>query len=398
MRSLLVIFFCMLVVCCQAVERVKKDSWIGAREANNAFALDLFRHLSQNHDNVLVSPYSISAALGMTYIGAKDTTADQMKQVLHIATDPQSYAVTLSALNEMMNAKAGDQPFDLSSANAVWLSDRMSILDSYKNALKAFGGIHTANYGKPEAVRVQINKWVEEKTHDRIKDLLPQGSLTQDTLLTLVNALYLKAPWAVPFRAPVKGNFYLDNETAVQADMVRKTGRYAIEQTPSYDVVELPYEKGRAETPELVMRIYLPHEYDGLDRLKESLPIKGGFVGTVKSVDVTIPKCHIEGGVQLKDVLQSMGMNLAFSDRANFTGISDDKPGPKIGEVYHKTFIEVDENGTEAVAATAVVMVARSAVISREEPVVFRADHPFLFTIVEKKTGTILFVGQLTRV
>jgi serpin B len=365
----------------------------------NAFAFDLYDQLATEPGNLAYSPTSISLAMAMTWGGARGETADQIRDVLHLGADAAALhagnAARLSAWNDpartayelrVVNRLFGE-------ASATWQPDFLQLTDAqYGARLEALDFI-----GAPEPSRARINAWVEEQTKDRIKDLLPLGSIDSDTRLVLTNAIYFKGKWKSEFDpdATVAGDFHRIGATPVKAKMMHQRADLSYAKVDGVHVLEMPY-----TGDDLAMSILLPAEKDGLAALEQKLDAGtvAGFIGALapQQVDVTLPRFKLDPPepTKLKKPLQALGMSLPFTRDADFGGMSEDIHPLYIDDVYHKAFVEVNEEGTEAAAATAVVVRTESAVME-PEVVAFVADHPFVFLIRDVKSGAILFVGRV---
>lgn len=383
-----VIFNCGSIFADENVHQLAQD--------NSAFAFDLYHQLSGTEGNLFFSPYSVSTALAMTYGGARGETESQMAKALHFSSPQDKLSSEFAELRNDLNAAQGDGKVTLAIANSIWPSNRYKLLDSYIGLLKSDYGVSltSLDYTKPEAARVTINKWVENKTRDKIKDLIGPGVLTPATRLTLVNAIYFYGKWESLFQPKdtEKWRFQVSPDKTEDVPMMWQRAEFPYADTGSLQVLELPYQGG-----ELSMLIVLPKSTDGLNAIESGLSQKTLNEWTSKlaktEVIVRLPKFKMTWGTgDLTQQLQSLGMKDAFdANIANFAGMDGNPHGLCIGSVLHKAFIDVQEEGTEAAAATAVGMVAS---VAQAEPV-FLADHPFLFLIQDNKTGTILFMGRL---
>jgi serpin B len=371
---------------------------------NTAFALDLYRQLLEEagDENLFYSPYSLSVALAMTYAGAEGETAEQMAEALHLALpEPQLHAafnrldLLLASRGEGAEGK-DDQGFRLNVVNALWGQRDYEFLAGFLDTLaENYGaGLRTLDFASdPEGARKTINAWVEDQTEGRIEDLIPAGVLTALTRLVLTNAIYFNAAWAEPFNEArtEDDSFTLLDGSEVSVPMMHQTTNYAYAEGEGYRAVELPYDGN-----ELSMLIVLPEvgtlgDYEAgldaadlndiVDRLQH------------RSVTLAMPRFETRSAFSVVEALQALGMEDAFSQQdADFSGMTE-KPELYVSEVVHEAFVSVDEAGTEAAAATAVVMTLRSA--APMDPVEMRIDHPFLFFIRDVETGTVLFVGRI---
>jgi len=353
-------------------------------ESVNELAFDLYHKLAgQQGGNLFFSPYSISAALAMAYGGARGETGEQMNDVLHFA-GPDTTHPSFSYLRETLNKIEGKGYVQLSVANSLWPQKDYPFLPAYLTLTGKYYGceITPVDYrADAEGARRRINTWVEEQTNDKIKDLIAEGFLNAQTRLVLANAIYFKGDWASQFKpeATRPAPFMLMDGTRANVPMMSQTADFKLANTETVQALELPYEGG-----DLSMVVLLPNpgEKPALESL-EDLDFRE------MEVMVQLPKFKIETEFYLGKTLASLGMPLAFSGQADFSGM-DGSHNLLIDEVVHKAFIEVNEEGTEAAAATAVGIRATSM------PPQFIADHPFLFLIRENSTGTILFIGRVT--
>ncbi len=368
---------------------------------NTAFALDLYQQLRATGENLFYSPHSISIALAMTYAGARADTERQMADTLQFNLPQETLHPAFNALDLELASRGQDLEedarFTLNITNAIWGQQDHPFLGDFLDtlALHYGAGLRLVDFiGAPEPARLTINEWVEEQTEERIKDLIPEGAITTDTRLVLTNAIYFTASWLFPFDANLTtdGVFTTLEGQEISIPMMTSSRpmdlRYARGDT--FQAVELPYE-GR----EIAMLIIMPEAgafEDFEDRLdRESLEdISAGL--SMQSVQLTMPQFEFESQLSLTDILPEMGMTDAFLPRvADFSGM-DGERRLYITDVIHKAFVSVDETGTEAAAATAVIVGVESLPAIDVE---MRIDKPFLFLIQDLETGTILFLGRV---
>lgn len=369
--------------------------------AMNALGLDVWRGLraAGNEGNLVASPASIATALTMTYGGAGGATAEAMQSALHLAGSTEDSMIAAGAQVRAWNAPR--DAFELSVANRLFGDGRYGFRSEFVDATRTHFGAELARLdfrGAPDGARQEINHWVEGQTHDRIRDLLPEGSITDETRLVLVNAVYFHGAWASRFdaaRTEERPFFARGSEEVSVPTMHREGGRYG--EAEGVTLLELPY-----RGDELSMLFVLPRERDGLDALEarldaETVAAWAASTGPSDDVQVALPRFRIAtDSLALRPVLEALGMGVAFTDAADFTAMSEPGEVPlKISDVIHKAFVEVNEEGTEAAAATAVVMVMIESVSEPRMPPVFRADHPFLFFLRDVRTGAILFAGRV---
>ena len=370
-------------------------------ESNNQFALTLYSRLAEEagDKNLFVSPFSISSALGMTYAGARGETAEQMKSVLELNLPDERLHPAFASLNKQLNTAAGEEAYQLNTANALWGQEDYDFLDEFVNLTQEYygAGLRRVDYrtaaGREDA-RETINSWVSEETQGKIEELISRGVLTNLTRLVLTNAVYFKGLWASPFdqKRTEKAPFTLADGSTTEADMMYQKHRFGyLEMEGGTKLLEMPY-KG----DELSMVVLLPPEADGLDELEQDLSRERltGWLGKAhpREVKVYLPRFEMTWKTDLVKTLKAMGMEDAFSlPPADFSGMTGEKD-LFISNVVHKAYVKVDEEGTEAAAATGVVVGITS--VQPDQPV-FRADHPFLFCIRHRETGSILFMGRV---
>ncbi len=370
------------------------DVWALVR-GNNAFAFDLYSVVSSQDGNVFISPYSISSALAMTYAGARGNTAAQMADVLHYDLAPEQLHKLFSELSKAFNA--GGESYRLSVANALWSQVGLKLVPEYVSLAEKYydAGLKEVDFVyHTEEARSAINRWVEGKTEGKIIDLIAPGVLDPLTRLVLTNAIYFKGRWEQQFRPEqtAEAPFRLSTGKQVIVPFMHQAETFRYAETASAQVLELPYSGN-----ELAMTILLPKPDSSLAELEAAIRTDGVLsileALSPTKVDVSIPRFRFEAELLLNGYLEQLGMVNAFDDDiADFSGISD--TFLYITHVLHKAFIEVNEEGTEAAAATAVVMGTRS--IRLDLPKVFVADRPFVFLIRDVRTGSILFMGRLS--
>ncbi|MCR4406592.1 MAG: serpin family protein [Anaerolineae bacterium] len=368
---------------------------------NSTFAFGLYHFLKEEKGgNLFYSPYSISLALAMTYAGARGETEQQMADTLHF-TLPQDRLhpafndldLELASRGEGAKGKDG-QGFRLNIVNAIWGQQGYKFLPAFLDTLaENYGaGLRLLDFaGNPEASRVTINDWVSDQTEGRIKDLIPQGVIDKLTRLVLTNAIYFNAAWAEPFKKDLTtdGPFHLLDGSQVTVPMMKQTTSFGYAEGEGYQAVELPYD-GR----ELAMVIFLPAagKFETFENSLDAVKVEAIIESlNYREVALTMPKFEVESDFSLVDALAAMGMPVAFSAGADFSGM-DGTRNLYIGDVIHKAFVSVDEAGTEAAAATAVVM----KMTAMPEPAIeVTVDRPFIFLIRDIETGAILFVGRV---
>lgn len=369
-----------------------------AVKGNNEFALEMYSELNKEGKNLFFSPWSISSALAMTFEGAKGQTAKEMRTVLHFQENDLERRSSFAKIFNSLNKENSE--YQLSTANALWAQENYPFLENYINTTKKYYSAEFTNMDfktKTEESRKIINLWVEEQTNNKIKDLIPAGTLNSMTRLVLTNAIYFKGDWATQFdkEKTKKQDFKVSETETVQVDMMSlKEGEeeFKYAENELLQIIELPY-KGE----ELSMLVLLPknsmQEVESMLSTEKLAEWKDSM--HKKDVYVYFPKFKFETKYFIANNLKDMGMPTAFSMSADFSGMFDSEKIKEklfIAEVIHQAFVEVNEEGTEAAAATAVVMETTSAMPDYIE---FRADHPFIFLIQENSTGSILFMGKV---
>jgi len=379
--------------------RVRRNVKTLARD-NSAFAVDLYRQLCSEKGNVFFSPYSISAALAMTYAGAREKTEKEMAETLHFSLSQADLHPAFGELQAVLSRIQQAGNCKLHTANSLWPQQGQRFLNEYLSLAERYYGVsitpvdYTTEDAR-EAARRTINKWVEERTQGIIKDLLQPQHLNEFTRLVLSNAIYFKGLWERQFDPDdtKEAVFHLTQKKSIDVPMMNQEAEFGHTESRGLQILELPY-RGN----ELSMLVLLPNEIHGLSQLEGSLSVESieRWRSSLerKKVMVFLPKFKMTLAIELKPVLQAMGMIDAFQfPQANFAGFDGNPQWFFIGQVVHKAYVDVNEEGTEAAAATAVVMGMGGMGV---RPPVFRADHPFLFLIQESRTGSILFMGRVT--
>lgn len=364
--------------------------------ANNHFAFDLYSELKKSErGNIFYSPYSISAAMAMTYEGARGQTADEMKSVFHFP-EYNNLRPNFAVLYNDLNTGLGD--YELSTGNALWVQKDYPFLPEYISRVEKYYGGKASNVdfiSETEKSRQTINNFIEEHTNQKIKDLLPAGSIDALTRLVLTNAIYFKGTWQWEFDTSDTRDedFKITPDNIVKVKMMNmdpEKARFNYAATDDLQILELPYKGDK-----LSMLILLPKS--DLASIESSLTAEKineykSQMRETKMDAIAIPKFKFDTKYTINDTLKAMGMPTPFDgDNADFSSMDGSKR-LFISFVIHQAFINVDEKGTEAAAATAVGISLQSAVLPSN---IFRADHPFIFLIQEKKTGNILFLGKV---
>jgi serpin B len=390
----------------QSAPQVAEDDARALAAGNNQFALDLYQALGKEKDNFFYSPFSISLALAMTYAGARGETQRQMAETLHFELPGDRLHPAFNALDQELARRkdveggqgSDGKGFRLNVANDIWGQQDYTFLPEFLDTLAVnYGaGLRAVDFkSDPDGVRKAINDDIARKTEQRIKDLIPPGQIDTLTRLVLTNAIYFNAAWMHPFEKSLTKDrpFTRLDGSQVNVPMMVMSGseRMLYAAGNGYQAAALPYEGGK-----LSMLVLVPDAgqfeafEDGLDAAAlESILSSMQFSG----VHISMPKFQTESDFSLSEALTGLGMADAFSpDAADFSGMDGQKGSLYIGEVIHKSFVKVDEAGTEAAAATAVIMEATSAMIEVTELTI---DRPFIYVIRDEPTNTILFVGRV---
>ena len=375
---------------------------------NKAIALDLYRTLAESEGNLFFSPHSISTALAMDYAGARGETERQMAATLRYGLAQDSLHPAFNALDLSLapqDAAGYAEDFRLSVASSVWGQEGYGFLPEYLDILAVNYGdeVRTVDFRQgPEDARVRINGWVADETEERITDLIPPGALTELTRLVLANAIYFKASWQKPFdeAATAIRPFHLLDGSKPDVPMMRQQSNLRYARGDGYQSVELPY-----EGDDVAMTILVP-DSGSFQEFQDSL--SGQTLQDIvdsldyESVRLALPRFETESAFSLSDTLKEMGMPDAFDDQAaDFSGMEGRACRARgdicllITDVLHKAFVSVDEAGTEAAAATAVIIGITRAVIEEPEPIELVVDRPFLFVIRHLPTDAVLFVGRV---
>ncbi|MGZ3476147.1 MAG: serpin family protein [Polyangiales bacterium] len=362
-------------------------------KGNTAFAQDLYGKLAPEPGNIFFSPASISTALAMTYAGARGDTAKQMAKTLHFELEGKALNDAYAALLTRLSSSGEGVP-QLAIANRIWSQKGMSVESDFLAVTKgSYGaGLELVDFvGASEPSRLSINNWVDSKTNGKIKDLLVPGVLDAQTRMVLTNAIWFKGMWATAFaKKDTTDEVFAAPSGAKKVPTMHATmhARYGV--VDGVEVLELPY-KSKDSDRAMSMVIVLPKAGE-MGKLEKGMKL-GTWTDSLYSreVIVSLPKFKITQSIGLGSTLSKMGMPLAFDEaQADFSGITH-KERLHIDKVIHKAFVDVNEEGTEAAAATAVVIGTEAAVM----PTVFKADRPFTFFIRDQKTGTILFLGRI---
>ena len=407
------LFLCLIVValmsglagCAQpADDEVVQSDLATMVDGNSAFAFNLYQALREEDGNLFYSPYSISLALAMTYAGARGETSQQMADTLNYLLPQDRLHPAFNSLDIELSQRGEDakgedeKDFRLNIANAIWGQEGYEFLSEFLDILAEnySAGLRPLDFANaPEESRITINNWASDQTEGRIEDLIPEGLVNDTTSLVLTNAIYFNAAWQYPFMEEVTDDrpFYLLDGGKVTVPMMRQGEEFSYAEGNGYQAVELPHYGG-----EVSMLILLP-QADQFEVFERSLDAQqvSATLGKLERqwVSLTMPRFEFKSGFSLEHTLSAMGMPDAFVwPSADFSGMTGNQD-LFIEDVIHKTFISVDEAGTEAAAATAIPMPPSSQPLEPEPWVEVTIDHPFIFLIRDIETGTILFIGRV---
>lgn len=363
-------------------------------EFNNRFAIDFYRKVvTTSKGNVFFSPVSLSCAMSMAYAGTKNETEKQISAVFHFPANNTGFHKKMGSLSR--NLKSKNKGVEINMVNRLWLENTFNIRRSYSKLMKSAykSPISMVDFiSKYEQSRLQINDYILKQTHEKIKDILPPNSVDNQTRLIITNAIYFKGQWEMQFdkKRTRENEFYTSPDTKVRCQMMGIKDKFNYYEDQKIKAVELFYADERYS-----LMILLPLESVVVSEVEKEITTERikKITGAMnrEEVIISIPKFRISAGYQLRKMLSEMGMPVAFSLNADLSGING-KNDLKITDVFHQAFVEVNEEGTEAAAATAVVVGIKSISLSKE----FNANRPFIFFIMDKKTDAILFMGKLS--
>ncbi len=366
-------------------------------DRNNRFALDFYSKIKEidgnQEANIFCSPWSISTAFALLREGARGETADELESVFGLPKDDVTRRKLFATIQDDLNDNQGN--YNLSTANGIWIKDGYKLSDDYVRIARESYGSEVSNTAIPsEESRTQINEWVASKTNEKIRELIPEGVLSDLTRLVITNAIYFKGNWSIQFdeRATKEADFYVTPKMIARVPMMMlRKARFPYTENDDLQMLELPYRGNKVS-----MLILLPKDQrGGMRELEASLTLEN--LSTWKralrnnTLTLIVPKFKLETDYSLAKILSEMGLPSAFTkDSADLTGITDQER-LYVQAVLHKAFVEVNEEGTEAAGATAVIVELTGPWVNPT----FRADHPFIFIIQDSETGNILFIGRV---
>jgi serpin B len=382
---------------CKAAVKMKSDDQLPVSEAINNFAFNLYSLISKEENNAVFSPYSISAAMAMTGSGAAGQTYDEIRKVFFFG-NKQTLPQRFKNFTDTLFSGSTKEGLILKTANSLWIQENFPLLPQYRKTLDSFfyAPINRVNYlnaDTREKARLDINQWVEANTNQKIKELIKPNILDELTRLVLTNAIYFYGSWEKAFdkNLTADSNFRTYSKVKVQIPYMHQSSTYSYFEDSTLQLVELPYATGRQ-----AMIILLPNDTMNFASFEKQLTYqsfqKWMHQTTPVEINISFPKFTTKQSYALENMLPELGLQLAFTDYADFSGITGHTE-LKISKVIHQSFIEVNENGTEASAATGVVMRLKSMNIKR--PKILCIDHPFVYFIYDYRTKSILFMGRM---
>lgn len=375
----------------EANEKKADSRVIEAAKGSNEFSFALYRRLAAAGGNVVIAPMSISSAFTMLYAGAGASTRNEIERVFAFRSRGDAHLYSWKALSDDISKRGRGGAFRFSDACRVWVAKDEKVKDGYLSLIKKHfnSGVGRVDFREhAEQARKEINEWTSKNTQGIIKEIVPSGACSDQTRMLIVNAVYFLGKWIHPFDPDrtFPADFYLTKTKKVTAQFMKAKGHYRYTATPELQMVSIPYEG------HVSFIIVLPKRMDGLAALERKMtrPFWERLIDQMDwhEVNLQVPRFRSSYAADLIPPLRNMGMNRAFTEKADFSGIA---PLLYVNGTFHRAYIAVDEKGTEAAAATEIDMV--KAVV--DTPVWFRADHPFLYAVWDNRTGAILFIGRL---
>ncbi|NOQ26293.1 MAG: serpin family protein [Bacteroidales bacterium] len=362
-------------------------------ESNNKFSFDIYQKLKKHSENIIFSPASITSAIAMTYIGAKNNTFNEISKTFYFDNNINTFSKDYSNLLKI--DKIGKSKLSLYNANSLWIQNELSINKNFLNINKQYflSSLHFTDFAnESEQSRLKINEWVEDNTNKKIKDLLEANTIDNSTRLVLVNALYFKGAWQNKFdkEKNTTENFQLGKNKFIKANFMNRSINSWYYEDKNAQIIDIPY-----SDENISLMIILPKSYKKIKKIEKKLNYDY-YINYIqnkerKQIDLSLPKFSIESNYDLNKTLQEMGIKDAFSNKADFSGITDQEK-LFISNVIHKANIAVDEEGTEATAATAVIM-AKMFFISAE--VKININRPFIYILRNNANNCIYFMGEI---
>lgn len=371
--------------------------------SSNALGFNIYQSIKQAEDNLVFSPYSLFIALGMVYVGSEGSTQSQMARVLSIPLRSESLARSFDLLTTTLSkdTKKGGYDFILNISNSLWMQRGRPILPEFSNSIVEdfHGQIKAVDFStRAEDARIDINNWIRERTSGKINQLFERGEVSIDTQMLIVSTLYLKAKWAAAFNESFTRQtpFFPSASKTLTVPMMSVTGSFSYLHNAQFSLVELPYDSRNAGGLNLAMYVLLPRDIFGLSALESQIDSQklSSWINkmTQTKVIVSLPRFKVVSSFSFEEILKKLGMVAPFSNSADFSKINGFQD-LKLSKIIQKSYIMVDEKGSEAAAASGASFVSKSMDLEKSE--IFLADHPFMFFILDKGTGGILFMGKI---
>ncbi|XP_024390286.1 serpin-ZXA [Physcomitrium patens] len=373
------------------------------------FTIDLYKAVvkGKETENAVLSPVCISLALAMVSAGAKGPTREQIAKCIKLPEGEPMHNFSSQVKIALLADGSGAGGPQLSLANRIWVEQSVKLKLEFQKVLKDSYGSEAASVDfrtKADEARGKVNEWAKEETHGKIEDLLPPGSVDQGTHIVLANALYFKGAWKKPFeeKDTKDGEFFLLDGKSIKVPMMHTTKKQYVKDFSTFKALRLPYSSGH-DRRSFSMFILLPHEKNGITEFEKSLDFKT-LAEDLSKVNqeapmnqFALPKFKISFSFEVPEALQTLGLSLPFGEEADLTEMVDSSLADKlfVSNLYHKTFVDVNEKGTEAAAATAATITLKG-ISMFQDPIDFICDHPFLFVIKEEVTNVIIFTGRIT--
>lgn len=370
---------------------------IASLKGSEDLSFSLYSKLNQQEKDIVFSPYSIFTCLAMPYMGARGSTEAAMKSALQISLSKKELAASIaSTMSSYSKNQKNDVGYQLQIANAVWIAENFSVLPDFRLTLKDNfqADIQPLNFNEPKNAAETINHWVSLQTEGHVPTILSPSDLSAATRLILANTIYFKGSWQHPFNTHKTASdaFWTDSHTHMEADFMEQTAHLPYYESAEFQALALPLIK-KDQSADIVYLMVLPKN----DHALSSEDFKH-LISSLKSTQVHVkcPKFVLDKAVDLKPILSALGMDIAFTDKADFSGING-KHDLYIDKILHRTFFSVDEAGLTAAAATAIAIFEQTALEPRTPPIEFIANRPFLFFLVDMNTKTPLFMGKLNK-
>lgn len=372
-------------------------------ESVTTFSFALYSQINNPETNVVFSPYSVFTCIAMPYMGARGATAKAIESTLHSSMEPENFALSIaSGIKEYTAASENEKGYQLNIANGLWIAQNFDILNSFREPIvqQFQAAVQTIDFSHPEVASAQINEWISLHTQGKIPHLLDKNDISLGTRLVLANAVYFKGSWVKPFDTSKTKlePFWVDTNSSLETSMMEQTSHFPYYESDEFQIVALPFIGKGGKGPKISYVVLLPKDASQFPALEKSLSASDfrQWIDLLQNAKVHLkcPKFALNQHSNLQPMLSTLGMEVAFTPKANFSGI-DGRRDLYINKALHQAFFSVDEAGVTAAAATAISMNVTSAHTPPTPTIEFIADHPFLFFLVDMNTKTPLFMGKL---